>query len=82
MSRWHANIVNNHHHYPVDLKLHLGHQKVTVMVMNDCLTSLLFNVNWPFCSGYSYFKIWPWKSKVKVKTLRPEVAYEPVQKSR
>ena len=40
---------------------HLGHQKFTVMVMNDRFTSFLFNVNRP----PSNFKIWPWKSMVK-----------------
>ena len=39
---------------------------VMVMVMNDLLPPPLCNVNRPSHSEISYFKIWPWKSMVKV----------------
>ena len=39
---------------------------VMIMVMNDLLPPPLCNVNDPPILRYSYFKIWPWKSMVKV----------------
>ena len=39
---------------------------VMIMVMNDLLPHPLCNVNQPSHSEINYFKIWPWKSMVKV----------------
>ena len=68
MSRQHANL--------------WSHQKTSWSPKGDShsdqLTSLLFNINSPPILRYIYFKIWPWKSKVKVmaKIKTDDTAFE------
>ena len=66
MSQRHADNWSHPGHYLVDPYTWPWHQMVMIMVMNDLLPPLCAISIIPPNLRYSYFKIWPWKSMVKV----------------